>query len=73
MPEESDAEIPVESADQGPDQGKTPVWAICHVGGSRPPVKIFDTRSGVADDIRYGRATGFFLRSITCMRGSHCK
>ena len=73
MPDESDvvgaAELPV----QGPGGRKVRVWAICHVGGVTPAVKIFDTGSGSNRDIRGGDSRGISLASSVCAITGGCK
>src|SRR5690242_6829231 len=56
VPDESDAPRRVEQAGRGPGRRKIGLWAICHVVGTTPAVKIFDTGSGRSRDISRGVA-----------------
>src|SRR6188474_321356 len=46
--------------DRGLTRGKARLWAICHVVGEAPAVKIFDTCPGVRCDIRSTHFAEFF-------------
>ena len=73
MPDESDVRERIESTGRGPSGRKVRLWAICHVGGVTPAVKIFDTSTGSGRDISGGSTRGIVLRSTSCIVTGGCK